>query len=502
MTHERESVLPDVLFFIALAILAWQLGGVLLNQADLAGRAIGFPYPLDYSEGPVLEQAVRLAQGLPIYRAPATLQTPPYTLANEPPLFPLIQGLFAHTGAANLASFSAGRVMSIGSLVVAAILIALILWTLTRQVIAALVGGALLFVFPHTALWSMFAHADSLALSLSLAGLLIVLRRPMGWIGVLLGAVLFTAATFTKHSFAIAGPLTSILWLLQTRGRPVGVRQSLKLGLATAALSLIVFALLNQASDGGFAFSLTAGNPNAFETSLVIGPLINLGVHAGLLLIAGALYLVVERLDVPTPAWSFVAAYLLAAGIATVWTISISAGRTGTNINDLFELVAALCVLIGAMLAWAGKQFWLKIGVIALIAFQLGSLGEWMQAEYQPWLSEKLSNRRDIAQLDALIRESNGHVLVDEWSGLLVRNGLPIPIQPMEFTQLKAAGLWSDAELIDRIRRKEFSAVLFYEPTRQRMISVRWTPEVRQAVYDAYERDTSLIDTLVYRPKP
>ena len=55
-----------------------------------------------------------------------------------------------------------------------------------------------------------------------LAGLLAVVRKPTGWAGVLLGAVLFTAAIYTKHSYALAGPLACVLWLVQTKRWRIG----------------------------------------------------------------------------------------------------------------------------------------------------------------------------------------------------------------------------------------------------------------------------------------
>jgi len=499
MTKERESVLPDVIFIVALAILIWQVGGVLLGYIELAGSVMRFPYPLDYGEGPMLDQVVRLARGMAIYPTPLTLQTPPYLVTNEPPLFHLIQIPFFQ---ANGAAFWYGRALSIGSTVAAALLLALIQWSLTRSVLGALISGLLLFAFPNTAIWSLLDRADSLALAFSLAGLLVVLRKPDGWVGLLLGAILFTAAIFTKHSYALAGPLASVLWLLQTRRVRLGGIQSLKLVLATAALSLGMFAVLNNATQGGFFFSLTTLNPNTFEASLVLGHVLNLGLHAGFVLIGSMLYLLIDRLDDQTPTWSFVVSYFVAASIATVWTISLSAGRTGSNINDLYEWVAALCLLGGAAMAWASRHYWFKIGAIVLLAVQIGSLGEWTQAEYQPWLTEKLNNRREIFEINRIVRESNGNVLIDEFMGLLPVQGLPIPIQPMEFRQLKEAGVWSDADLIERIRRKEFSAILLYEPSRERMISVRWTPELRKAIYDAYDLDERLAENLVYRPKP
>jgi hypothetical protein len=59
---------------------------------DERHKGITFPYPLDHGEGPLLDQAMRLARFENIYRRDLTL--PPYTLANYPPLFPLAQAPF------------------------------------------------------------------------------------------------------------------------------------------------------------------------------------------------------------------------------------------------------------------------------------------------------------------------------------------------------------------------------------------------------------------------
>ena len=52
-------------------------------------RSVAFPYPLDYGEGPLLDQALRLAHGQNIYRIPGA--DPPWTISNYPPLYPLIE---------------------------------------------------------------------------------------------------------------------------------------------------------------------------------------------------------------------------------------------------------------------------------------------------------------------------------------------------------------------------------------------------------------------------
>jgi hypothetical protein len=51
--------------------------------------ALAFPYPLNYGEGPLLDQSVRLAQLQDIYRT--DLRAAPYVVSNYPPLFMLAQ---------------------------------------------------------------------------------------------------------------------------------------------------------------------------------------------------------------------------------------------------------------------------------------------------------------------------------------------------------------------------------------------------------------------------
>src|SRR5262245_55204546 len=60
--------------------------------------AVFFPYPLDYGEAPLIDQAMRLAAGENIYRA--NLSVPPYTVANYPPLYPITLVPFANSSLA------------------------------------------------------------------------------------------------------------------------------------------------------------------------------------------------------------------------------------------------------------------------------------------------------------------------------------------------------------------------------------------------------------------
>src|SRR5713226_9089016 len=173
--QREKPTLPQIASAIALSLLALQLGIALFEYARLAKAALTYPFPLDYGEGPILDQVSRLAHFENIYRN--SFATPPYTVSNYPPLFHLIQVPFARLFGP---AFWYGRLISIVSAITAASLIGLILHTLTGDKVASVFGAAILLSFPYILQWSVFDRVDSLALALSLGGLYTVVRGSAG----------------------------------------------------------------------------------------------------------------------------------------------------------------------------------------------------------------------------------------------------------------------------------------------------------------------------------
>src|SRR5215211_5206777 len=142
--NQKTLTLPGIIFSLTLLLLGARLSISSLEYARLARAALAFPFPLDYGEGPILDQTLRLAHFENIYRD--SFSSPPYTVSNYPPLFQLIQVPLAWIiGPA----FWYGRLISIVSAVSAAVLIGLILNTLTGDRIAAAMGGLTLLAFPY-----------------------------------------------------------------------------------------------------------------------------------------------------------------------------------------------------------------------------------------------------------------------------------------------------------------------------------------------------------------
>jgi hypothetical protein len=159
--------------FAATALLLLAQGLAVLLFLRHGWDALAFPYPLNYGEGPLLDQSVRLAQFQTIYRTDLTVS--PYVVSNYPPLFMLAQVPFVWLFGPALWY---GRLISLLSVAAVALFVGLTLHTLTKDRIAAIAGGLIFPAMPYVVRWSSLSRVDLLGLALSWAGLFVVARWP------------------------------------------------------------------------------------------------------------------------------------------------------------------------------------------------------------------------------------------------------------------------------------------------------------------------------------
>ena len=484
--NQKTLTLPAIIFSLVMLLLVARLGTSLFEYARLAGAALAFPFPLDYGEGPMLDQTLRLAHFETIYHN--SFASPPYTVSNYPPMFQLIQvPLTWIMGPA----FWYGRLISILSAVSAAGLIGLILNTVTGDRIAAAIGGLTLLAFPYLLQGSILNRVDTLALALSLGGLYATVRWPSHRQGTWIAGLLFTAAAFTNPRYALAAPLTAFIWLWHLEHR----RQAFRLAAIVVGSCVVLFLSLNLITQGGFYLNTVLANWISFSWETVTGYLLNLYLNAGFLVIGCLIFFVIERMGEATRSWPLVLPYFLGATFAT-----LTAGMGNASVNDLFEIVAAVCLASGAFIAWAGKSYWLKALLIFALALQINALIDWSREDYIPGLMNKVADYREIEQLAEYVQEAEGAILADEYMGLIPLHGRRLYFQPIEYKQLQAANLWNEARLVAAIQRQEFSVIVLYEPRDRSAISVRWTPEVRNTIYAYYSLEETLARNFVYRP--
>jgi len=469
---------------LRVALLAVLLAAALLFTWQ-SWRVIVFPYPVDYGEGPLLDQTARLARLENIYDR--DLSVPPFTVANYPPLYPaLLSPVLARLGPA----FWYGRLLSWLSIVVSALLVAGIVRSLTGRRLPAAIAGLTLPAIPYVVFWAPLYRIDALALCLSLAGLFVLVRRPEARWTLPATAALFVAAVFTRQSYLLAAPLAAFVFLFARDRSP---RRALRLAALTALPGAALLGWLETATHGGFLFHTWTANVNGFSLDSVRQYAAELVLLLpGLAALALVHTLVAHRL--PTDARGLVTPYLIGS-LAAAFAI----GKTGSNVNYLLELSAALALATGALLAGVRGRAWasraVSLVLLLQVSFLLGG------TRYQDHLRFKLDQRPELARLMRVVHEADGEVLADEALGLLALDGRPVHAQPFELVQLARAGAWDQTPLLGELERQEFAAVLIYRVPWSAIDRTRWTPEMLRGLERRYAAAAVVGQTVIYRPR-
>ncbi len=470
--------------------------------------AIFHPYPLDYGEAPLVDQAARLATGENIYRT--DLSSPPYTISNYPPLYVLLLAPFMKLFGP---TFLAGRVISVVSALASATFLSLIIYSQTKNRLAAATAGLFLLANPYVTHWSSLLRIDLLALAFSTAALYLLTKQPAPRRRVIAGALLLVAAIFTRQSYALAAPLAAFvtLWfqpsLQDSHDATFGRRprflslnatsnRSRAFGLAVmvGGLVLLLFFILNIITHGGFYFNVVTANVNEFDMEHLEWHLSQLRDTAPILLAISGIFLLFAHRKLHF--WPLVASYLIGATLA-----GLTIGKIGSNVNYFLELSAALSLVAGAAIAWTGEHRWLRAILLILLSLQVGLLIQTTSDDYIDQLLERRGFLHEIRELEGLIAGTEGEVLADEYMGLITWQGQRLYIQPFEITQLANAGLWDQRAFVENITNKEFPMVLIHHFPDFPVYEQRWTQEMLSAIEKNYFLSHSLADTFVYRPR-
>jgi len=448
-------------------------------------QVIPFRYPMDYGEGPLLAQTLKLGRLEGIYRADLTV--PPYTVSNYPPLYPLLLSPAARLWGP---AFWYGRTLSWLSIAVAAALLGLIVEALTRDRLAATVAALLLLAFPPAAYWASLYRVDALALALSLAGLCVCARRPRAASTVPLALVLLTAAVFTRQSYGLAAPLAACSWLLHA----AGWRRAMTLAASFIGLAGGLFLGLDRATGGGFAYNTIAANINDFVPSSLLGYFSDVWMLMPLTLVAAGLF-AISAGWVAVPSWYLVAPYLVGALLS-----GLTIGKVGSNVNYLLELGAAVSLSIGALLAWQRPRRLVQGTLALLLALDVALMV--LAAPYRTVAHARLAQAEAAERLFAIVDGANGLVLADEEMGLLPLASRPIHLQPFEMTQLARAGRWDQGPLLREIESQAFAVILVFRLPDVPLHRTRWTDEMLEAIGRRYVLEERVGQTDVYRPRP
>jgi hypothetical protein len=455
-------------------------------------NALLFPFPMDYGEGQILDQVSRLAHGLPIYFTSRGTQTPPYTIANYPPLYQLVQVPFAWVFGT---AFWYGRLISVLSVLMSGVSIALIVHATTKDWAAGAIGGLTTLCMPPVYLWAPLVRVDQLALGLSLTGLYIAVRWPRRTAALSGAAACFVAAAYTKQSYVLTAPLAAVAWLWSQNERQRAVFMAALVG----GTGVVIFTLVTLLTGGGFYFNIvTATARGDFSWPRVFATLIQIFRSLPLLVLGSGLFVLLGFCRKVRPVtWALVTAYLTGAVVGAV-----AIGKNGSNMNYLYELSAAFGLVTGAAVGWPTRAHrWATLILALIVASQIRSMVSWSLMNYSS-LNGVFTQRAELAELAQLVRETEGPVLADETMGLIPLAGKTVLLQPFEFKQLYDAGIWNDEKTAEDIYGQRYAVIL----VRRSIggwdnLAQRWTPRQRAALEASYEVSRSYNNNLVYRPR-
>jgi hypothetical protein len=468
------------------------LAGLLLWSAarDLPtiGERLAIPYQLDPSEGVILGETRLLLDGINIY-LPARPDL--FTAAPYPPLYYL---LLAGPMAAGLPPFPTARAVTAVATLLLALIVAWLVVRQTRQPAAALLAAALWLGPNLVEVWAVRARPDLLAFTANLLGLALVWRwgTGQGARALLVGAALLFAVGFYFKHTALAAPAAAGVYLLLR-----APRAAVGFGAAYAAAVLAPYLLLDLTTGGGFSQHLVAFHRSWHWSNYVdlarpfverYWPLLLLPLAAAGLELAAR-----RRPGLPT-------LYLAAAAL-----VSLGGGTHGGNHNHLLETLLALALATGVAVGAAlrSRLAWpaLVAAGVAVVALVLEPTGgrAWLAGDLRP---PDAGDQLGWEQVLPVVTDDPGPVYSDN-VGLLLLSGQPIRYtDPFTMAAATEAGLWSDAALVEAVRRGDFNLIaLRYDVNRLRGVPTDITPDLLAAIRERYvvvERNV----VFLYRPRP
>jgi 4-amino-4-deoxy-L-arabinose transferase-like glycosyltransferase len=487
-----KTIIEKILIWIAaLVVLAVLMRGV-YYFANNAWLSITFPNTMDYGEGPIVNQVVRLSRFQNIY--PNDFDQPPYTVTNYPPVFVTAQVPFVWIFGT---AFWYGRLISTLSILLAAVSAGLIIHTLTGNKLASVITALTLVSIPYIVEWGATNRVDSLGLGLSLAGLMVIIRHPEQRGKRILGAVLMVLAAYTKQMYAFCAPFAAFVWLLCEPPR----KKAWELFGWVAGLGLGLFGLLTLVTRGGFFNQVITANNNAYywdTTGFYIDEVI--GVFWFYLLIGGVLLFSIFYKSTRHKVWWVAAPYFVGAIV-----VSLAIGKDGSYINYLFELSAAFALLAGLWVWAAGHYFprqkWLPALFLLFLILPINRANQLTEERYLSRVRDRVSQEFDIQRLFNKVQAYDGIILVDEYMGFLPLMHREIYFQPFERKMLSDDGTWDESQFVQEIRDQKFDVIIIYYPQWALTERGRWTQAQAEAIWEYYIEGPTYAGGTIFLPR-
>jgi len=474
----RNLQYGKILLFTTLVISAICMGSIAYSYVYRAICAIRYPQPLDYGEGPILNQVRYILQGRNFYK---DINSPPYIVGNYPPVFHLFSILLVPIFGI---SFATGRTIAFLAVIVTACIIYKIVLYFTGNKLASFLSALFYLAIDYIYVWGIYMRIDTLSILFNILGVYWVIRyeddyRRLRWC-----ILFFLLALYTRQSM-IAGTAGAYLYLLtkdrKTAGKLIGY---------TALYGALVFIFFTLITKGQFYLHIVKYNNNIFTLRqlwfFMSKELFTYTVFTIASLVTSIIWLWDKKKRI-------ISLYFISA-----FLVQLTVGKVGSMLNYLIEPVCIMGIIAGILVGEALK----KRNQIALVGVSLLILLQLANYYYGPnTLSWGWKPSPPPIALDNYVEETDGLILAENL-GILPAHNRDIYFDPFIFTQLYYQGMWDQSKIVEEIREKKFDLImlefsLYYDHWSD---SDRWTKEMKQAMYENYY----LMDTQgyirVYKP--
>ena len=479
----------ELLFFAALALAC-------LVTFMRVASAVPLPFHLEFAEGPLLAEAVRVAQGWGAYPQP---DKAPYVISPYGPVpYYILAGLVRLFGV----GFTASRLFVVAAGLWCAVLIAVLVCRWTGSKAVGWAFGLLFLTRPTVQDWLFIIRVDLIGLAFSLTGLYLFAKSRRWYLSV----PFFIAGFFCKYTF-LAAPLACFVYALCSRDW----RKALKFAACAAIPSALILLLLQWGTKGWFVFhtiTANAGHPHSFAGGL---ERFGLQLMLDIPLLVPAVVLIYQ-LVVSEGAASLPIFYACASALATIAAV----GKMGASSNYYLEWEVALCLTAGCGYAFLRRLFMkpgtrpaVVFGLLASLALANTRGPRVNEIPQPPWVRDPgpltLTGCRLAYQF---VKSYRGQQILSENLGALVlARTPPVVFEPFLWTREVRTRGWPDARVVNLIRSREIQLIILdndVDVMRRDPNQERWPPAVLDAIEQNYKL-TRIFDcpesSFAYEPK-
>jgi hypothetical protein len=253
-------------------------------------QRVGYDYELEWIEGGILQQVVRIIEGHAPYGKPGMAYVP----ALYAPLYYYFSAGMTYLLGIGLPAL---RAVSVMASAITACVIALSVWQLTKSRWATCLGFlAYSVMYQFTLTWFDVARVDNLWTMWLALTVLLLLRKPLqGNYGVVLAAACFSLAVFTKQASLFVSPFLFLaVWSWS------GFRSACVFTAVTVVIVATLTLLMQWHSDGTFFYFTMQMAPHHGMKKGFLGPFLLWYIAGNLLfiLIFSALFIKEVSVDI------------------------------------------------------------------------------------------------------------------------------------------------------------------------------------------------------------